>query len=404
MQRCAIWMVVVLALVLGYLWSHTLAEPEPQGLPGARSAIDAGQYPTLQAAFDALPESGGVVRIPPGEFEITKPLVIRVDDVCIEGAGTATHIKNLNEEGGSALLIAHPDAEPGRSSQHRLWRVRIANLQITGNEKSGVGIEARLINEVFIQGVTVSRHGSDGILLDYCYEDPRVCDSLITYNRGVGLNLVGCHDIVVASNQFEENQDALHCIDGFNLCMTGNCLDDHLGHGVVIENTYGSVVAGNMIEECKGTAIILDRDCYGITLSANVIAHNGGGIDLRDAHGCAVSANTMTIMATDALRIGPASGRISVGGNSICNSYIGDGQVRRGSNDLLAAGVVLEGARDIGMTGNVFSGVRPKALQLQGEPSRGVTFVGNVVRDAESDHGQLQDAEVGLNRVEPPES
>ena len=55
----------------------------------------------------------------------------------------------------------------------------------------------------------------------------------------------------------------------------------HLGHGVIIENTYGSVVSGNMIEECQGTAIVLDRDCYGIVLSANVIAHNGAGIDLR---------------------------------------------------------------------------------------------------------------------------
>jgi hypothetical protein len=50
-----------------------------------------------------------------------------------------------------------------------------------------------------------------------------------------------------------------------------------------------------MIEECSGTAVILDRDCYGITLSANVIAHHlEGGIDLRDALGCAVSANTLT--------------------------------------------------------------------------------------------------------------
>ena len=95
----------------------------------------------------------------------------------------------------------------------------------------------------------------------------------------------------------EENKDALHCINGYNLCMNGNNLDDHLRHGVVIENTYGSVVSGNMIEECRGTAIVLDRDCYGITLAANVIAHDSaGGIDLRDAHGCAVSANTFTIM------------------------------------------------------------------------------------------------------------
>ena len=66
--------------------------------------------------------------------------------------------------------------------------------------------------------------------------------------------------------------------------------------GVVIENTYGSVVSGNMIEECQGVAIILDRDCYGNTLSANVLAHNfSGGVDLRDAWCCAVSANTLTI-------------------------------------------------------------------------------------------------------------
>lgn len=31
-------------------------------------------------------------------------------------------------------------------------------------------------------------------------------------------------------------------------------LDDHLGNGLVIENTYGSIVAANMIEECAGHA------------------------------------------------------------------------------------------------------------------------------------------------------
>ena len=61
----------------------------------------------------------------------------------------------------------------------------------------------------------------------------------------------------VSIGMFEENLDALTCVDGFNLCMTGNNLDDHLRFGVVIENTYGSVVSGNMIEECAGTAIII---------------------------------------------------------------------------------------------------------------------------------------------------
>lgn len=364
-----------------------------EGLPRARPVIDAARFPSLQAALDAIPEEGGLVRLPAGEFEITEPLVIRRQDVCIAGAGTATHIKNINQQGKPALVLEHP--EVNSNSNRRLWRIRLANFRITGNKNSGAGIHANRINEIFIDGVTVSYHGGDGILLDYCYEDPRVCDSLITYNKGVGLNLQGCHDIVVSSNQFEENQDALHCADGFNLCMTGNCLDDHLGKGVVIENTYGSVVSGNMIEECHSTAIELDRDCYGITLSANVIAHNGGGINLKDAHGCSVSANTFTIMKSDALRIGPGSGRIAVGGNSFSSSFIGDGKDKRRPDDQQAAGMMLSGSNNNAISGNVFSGLKPKALQVEGATKHNL-FSSNVLVDSQSDHKQLEIASPNL--------
>ncbi len=369
-------------------------------LPGARPVIDAGFYPSLQAAIEAVPEGGGVVRIPPGTFEIKEPLKVSTSDLLVEGAGTATHIKNVNIEGKPALILEHPGGADDR--KHELWRIRLANFRITGNDKSGSGIEARRINEVFIDGVTVSYHGGDGILLDYCYEDPRICDSLITYNKNTGLNLIGCHDIIVSSNQFEENRDALRCIDSFNLTMTGNNLDDHLGDGVVIENTYGSVVSGNMIEECKGTAIILDRDCYGVTLSANVIAHDeSGGIDLRDAHGCTVSANTFTIMGGHALAIGPSSGRITVTGNNFSDSYIGDGKVKRGTSDLKAGGMIIVGTSDVAITGNVFSGVKPKALAVEGQASRRVVFSNNVLTDVESDHTKLDNSSLVNDNLEP---
>ena len=226
-------------------------------------------------------------------------------------------------------------------------------------------------------------------------------DCLITYNGMTGLNLLGCHDIVVAGNQFEENQDAVHCFDGFNLCMTGNCLDDHLRHGVVIENTYGSVVSGNMIEECKQTAIILDRDCYGVTIAANVIAHDGAGIDLRDAHGCAISANTFTIIGVDALRIGPQSGRITVTGNALCDSYIGEGKRRRGTDDFRAAGLVLEGTRSVTVAGNLFSSLLPKAVELRGAESRQILFGDNLLVDSPSDHEQLQQSVKGSVLIAP---
>jgi hypothetical protein len=388
MHRLPVISFLLLAALALLAWNHA-ASQGPATLPGARPAIEAINYPTLQAAIDALPQSGGIVRLPAGTFEIQEPLRIKQEDVLIQGSGTATHIKNVNAGGKPAIEVA--PATYQSDSRARIWRIELQNLRLTGNEKSGHGLVAKGVNEIFLHGITVSNHGGDGVHLDNCYEDPRICDCLFTYNKAAGVRLVACHDIVVVGNQFEENQDALICTDSFNLCMTGNNLDDHLRHGVVIENTYGSVVSGNMIEECKGIAIILDRDCYGITLSSNVIAHEvEGGIDLRDAHGCAVSANTFTIVKKDALRIGPASGRITVTGNNFSSSYMGDGKVKRAVADQGAGGLVLAGTSDIAISGNIFSGLSTKALSWEGEPSKRVLFSNNVLTDVISDHAKSQ--------------
>ena len=290
--------------------------------------IEAANFATLQAAFDAVPTNGGVVRLPPGEFALSKPLVLSVGDTRVEGAGSATHLINRNTNGQPVLSIRPRDIET--NPRAKLWRVQLGNFRISGNTNSGDGLFALGINELFIHGLSVDHNGGHGIHLRDCTEDPRVVNSIITYNARAGLNIFACHDIVVNANQFEENQDAVRCINSFNLCMNGNNVDDHLRHGVVIENTYGSVLSGNMIEECIGTAVVLDRDCYGITVSANVIAdHLGGGVHLLDAWGCAVSANTFVLVHSNSVLVSSNSGRLTITGNNFCNSYIGGGKDKR---------------------------------------------------------------------------
>jgi nitrous oxidase accessory protein NosD len=216
--------------------------------------------------------------------------------------------------------------------------------------------------------------------LNRCYEDARISDSIITYNGQAGIHAVGCHDVVVNANQLEENEDAVQYFDGFNLTMNGNNVDDHRRHGVVIENTYGSVVAGNMIEECQGAAIVLDRDCYGITLSANVIADDfGGGVDLRDAWGSTVSANTFTICPVRAIRVGPDSGRIAITGNNFSDSYIG-GNTRRVGKPNEATGILLEGTIDVAICGNIFTGLTGPAVRAD-EQCRRLAITDNVMND-----------------------
>ncbi|MCA1964895.1 MAG: right-handed parallel beta-helix repeat-containing protein [Prosthecobacter sp.] len=347
--------------------------------------LDAAKFPSIQAALDALPATGGLVRLPPGLVEITQPLLVKTGDTRILGSGAATCIKNLNEEGKPALILRPPTLDADKKA--RLWRVQLADFRLEGQAKSGDGIYAEGIQEIYLEGLSIDHHGGHGIHLVSCFEDPRIADCILTYNQKSGLEIFDCHDIVVSANHFEENQDALRCLDSFNLCMTGNNIDDHLGHGIVIENTYGSVVSGNMIEECNGTAIILDRDAYGITLSANVIAHHlGGGIDLRDAHGCSISANTFVLAHRFGVRLGPETARHSISGNSFTNSYIGQGQDKRPATGPTpmhideGAGIWVDGGKDSVITGNSFTGLGTAAVWATAT-AEGLLISQNLCRD-----------------------
>lgn len=376
------------------------AAPAPK-LPGAgrEAIIDARNFDSLQAACDAVPATGGVLWLPPGTFEITEPLVLNSENVRIEGAGASTHIVNKNEQGKPALAVRPKDRASNPRS--RIWRVQLSGFRLSGNPRSGDGVLAEGVNEIFLHGLSVDHHGGHGVNLVDCYEDPRICDSIITYNAKAGLNIQAGHDIVVNGNQFEENQDAVRCIDSFNLCMNGNNVDDHLRHGVVIENTYGSVLSGNMIEECNGTAILLDRDCYGITISANVIAHHlGGGVHLLGAWGCAVSANTFTLVHSNSVFIGSQSGRNTVTGNNFCNSHIGGGKDRRpgeakepmGRDE--GTGILLDGTADIVISGNAFSGLSTPAVTARGVCER-LLVTGNILTDVNRRSPTLKAIELG---------
>lgn len=323
--------------------------------------IDAEKFPTLQAAIDALPKTGGCIQLAPKKYEIAEPLVLNIGEVKIVGAGTATQIVNTNKSGQPAFHIHHPNFAKKKT---RMWRVQFSDLRISGTKESGDGILAEGVNEIYFTGVTIDHHGRHGINLVDCYEDPRIVGCMLLYNAKAGLEVNACHDIVVSANHFEENEDAVHCTNSYNLCMSGNNLDDHLRHGVVIENTYGSIVSSNMIEECQGSGIVLDRNCYGITLSANVIAHeSGGGIQLLGAHGCAVSANTFTIVFKNSIYVGPKSGRLTITGNNFSNSYIGE-KVKRTGTDI-GTGILLDGTTDLVISGNSFTGLHTPAIKAE---------------------------------------
>lgn len=344
--------------------------------------IDASKYNTLQQAVDALPASGGIVIIPPGNYEITRPVTITTENTRLVGSGGSTHLINKNTSGEPAIIVS--------SGKGQLFRLELSGFRISGNAKSGDGIYMEKIQELMIRDMTIDHNGGHGINMKDCTENPRISNCNLNYNLKAGINIDGGHDIVVSGNQFEENQDALRIKDGFNLTMTGNNIDDHLRHGIVVENTYGSIISGNMIEECQGTAIILtapaspaNRFCYGITISANVIAHHlGGGIELNNAWGCAVSSNTFTLVHNFSILAGPGTGGITITGNNFSNSRgkLGSRDEKNPFTWDVGSGVILKSASDITISGNFFGRLSTEAVKSD-ESSSGILVSGNMMTE-----------------------
>ena len=84
------------------------------------------------------------------------------------------------------------------------------------------------------------------------------------------------------------------------------------------------------------------------------------------------------------MRIGAGSGRIAVTGNNFCNSYTGDGNVRRKEDDREAGGLVLQSTTAISVTGNIFAGLSTKAVTEEGTVTK-VVSVGNGAVDTEDE-------------------
>ena len=99
-----------------------------------------------------------------------------------------------------------------------------------------------------------------------------------------------------------------------------------------------------------------------------------------------MSANTFTIKTGWSLRIGPASGRIAVTGNNFSNSFLGQKTRREEEYNVewpkkgYATGVLLEGTRDIALSGNIFAGLIEEAVRAEAGTER-VALVGNVTTD-----------------------
>ncbi len=189
----------------------------------------------IQAALDALPVSGGEVVLPPGRFEIGKPIVLQRDFQTLRGSGGATILHLADNANCPVIIMGEPLNAPtkiirhlkvagffidgNRSHQQReLWREAGEGSEIRNN-----GITAQSLEDCTVENVTAARCRSGGLVTT------------------LGVRRLLVKDFESFDNEF----DGLACYLTEDSVFTGLNLHDNPGAGISLDLAFNHNIINN---------------------------------------------------------------------------------------------------------------------------------------------------------------
>jgi len=191
----------------------------------------------IQRALDALPESGGAVVLPPGNFEVSQPIILSRDNQTLRGAGAATILHLADNANCPVIILGEPLNDPSQTIRHlkvagffidgnrahqqrELWQ-----LQGEGSEIRNNGITAQNVSDSTVENVTCARCRSGGLVT----------------TRNVRRLTV--RNLTAFDNEF----DGLACYQTMDSLFTGLYLHDNPGAGISLDLDFNNNVISNAI-------------------------------------------------------------------------------------------------------------------------------------------------------------
>jgi hypothetical protein len=191
----------------------------------------------IQQALDALPDTGGEVVLPQGEFQIRQPIVLCRSHQTLRGAGDATILRLAADANCPVIILGEPVNHPRhmvkhlcvsglfidgnrREQQRELWRLEGEGSQIRNN-----GITAQDVSDSLVEHVTCADCRSGGLVTT---RDVR----RLTVRK-----------LTAFDNQF----DGLACYQTEHCLFTDLYLHDNPGAGISLDLAFNHNVISNAV-------------------------------------------------------------------------------------------------------------------------------------------------------------
>lgn len=159
---------VVVAAALGYLIklsfhrTNSAAIPKVEFKPVVVTLHSGMTGAEIQQALDLLPDVGGEVVLPAGDYEVSQPIVLRRDNQTLRGAGNTTILSLADDANCPVIIMGEPVNHPGHVVKH----LRVSGLCIDGNRLAQQRELWRLAgegSEIRNNGITVQSVGDSTV-------------------------------------------------------------------------------------------------------------------------------------------------------------------------------------------------------------------------------------------------
>ena len=268
---------VVWATVL--TWALALLPPHSVVLAQERPTLNARDFPTIQAALDRLPRSGGTVLVPAGVYTVAAKIRLRsgvelrgagIDrTTLILGDGVRDHLISNADllEGNTNITIRDLQLRGNRDGQYKwLFDGRLASS--SPNRAWSFGVRLVNVTDSLIENVEASDFTKDGFYLGYS-----------EYNGVYRTRLVGCRARNNGRNGISLTHGSYNVIEG---CLVENNNRVERVGGLQLEPDEGLEVSHNLIVDNRASGNHTGITLYtepptwrGIsTLVGNAVCHN----------------------------------------------------------------------------------------------------------------------------------
>ena len=189
----------------------------------------------IQAALNSLPASGGEVVLPPGNFFIRQPLVLRRDFQTLRGSGAATVLRLVDNANCPVIILGQPVNSP----KHIVKNLCVSDLTIDGNRKN----QTRELWQLTGEGSEIR---NNGITIQHI-EDSVVRNVVAAHCRSGGLvTTLGVRRLTVKNfESFENEFDGLACYLTEESTFSGLNLHNNPGAGISLDLSFNYNVISN---------------------------------------------------------------------------------------------------------------------------------------------------------------